>query len=221
MRIYKYIHSCLLLDHQGEKLLFDPGKFTFVEGRVTPDTFSDVSIIVLTPDHPDHLNIAALKEVVARSGARVLSNGAVASKLRREAVEVTVLEEGMQQAGAFTLWAIPAQHEPILSDSLPHNTAFLVNERVLNPGDSFQPSLFAFRGIELLILPVLAPWLTELAVADFARQMNPKQVLPVHDGYAKDFFLKQCYETYQTYFEELNIVFHELMEPGACITLDE
>ena len=26
MRIAKYIHSCLLFEHQGEQLLFDPGK---------------------------------------------------------------------------------------------------------------------------------------------------------------------------------------------------
>jgi hypothetical protein len=48
--------------------------------------------------------------------------------------------------------------------------------------------LFAFKGIELLILPIMAPWLTKPAVADFARTMRPRQVLAAHGGYAKDFF---------------------------------
>jgi hypothetical protein len=65
-----------------------------------------------------------------------------------------------------------------------------MNERVLNPGDSFNQSLFAFKGIELLILPIMAPWVTEPLVADFARTMRPRQVLAAHGGYAKDFFLQ-------------------------------
>lgn len=115
--------------------------------------------------------------------------------------------------------ALPVTHEPILSDSLPRCTAFLVNERVLNPSDSFQSSLFAFEGVELLVLPVMAPFLTELTVVDFARRMRPRQVLPVHDGYAKDFFLEQRYETYGPYFDKLGIRFHALAEPGAGVDL--
>jgi hypothetical protein len=65
----------------------------------------------------------------------------------------------------------------------------------------------------------MAPWLTELAVFEFARKMQPQQVLPVHDGYAKDFFLKKRYETYDPYLDKLNIKFHPLLEPGASITL--
>lgn len=126
---------------------------------------------------------------------------------------------GEEQFGAFKLRAIPAQHEPILSGELPHNTAFVVNQRVLLPGDSFQANLTSLAGMELLALPVMAPWLTELAVADFARRLKPTQIIPIHDGYAKDFFLKQRYETYGPYFKKLNIVFHPLMEPGAAITL--
>lgn len=34
MHITKYIHSCLLPEHKGEQLLFDPGKFSFIDGLV-------------------------------------------------------------------------------------------------------------------------------------------------------------------------------------------
>ncbi len=219
MRITKYIHSCLLLEEAGEKLLFDPGKFSFVEGLVKPDIFGDVSTIVVTHSHPDHVDIEILKQIVTQSNATVVANSQVASKLQAQQIDVTVLESGVGQFGAFTLQAIPAQHAAILANELPHNTAFLVNGRVLNPGDSFNAALQEFQGIELLILPVMAPWLTELAAADFASKLKPQQVLPVHDGYAKAFFLKQRYEAYGPYFEKLNIVFHPLAEPGASINL--
>ncbi|MBA2598289.1 MAG: MBL fold metallo-hydrolase, partial [Chloroflexia bacterium] len=48
MQIAKYIHSCLLFTHEGETLLFDPGVYTFIEGRVTPETFRDVATVVIT-----------------------------------------------------------------------------------------------------------------------------------------------------------------------------
>ena len=62
MRITKYIHSCLLLEEDGHKLLFDPGKFSFVEGLVKPAQFNDVETIAISHEHPDHIDIDALKE---------------------------------------------------------------------------------------------------------------------------------------------------------------
>lgn len=151
---------------------------------------------MFTHDHPDHLHLEALQTILGRSGTEVIGNGEVAARLGEEGIRVTVMEEGTRQVGAFTLQAIPAAHELILSDATPRNTAFLVNGLALNCGDSFQDPLLAFRGVRLLVLPVMAPFLTELGVMDFARRMVPEAVLPVYDGYAKPFFLTQRYETY-------------------------
>lgn len=94
-----------------------------------------------------------------------------------------------------------------------------MNERMLNPSDSLASSLLEFAGVEALVLPVMAPFLTEMTVVDFARRMHPQHVLPVHDGYAKDFFVKQRHETYRPYFDELGILFHDLSTPGASVAL--
>lgn len=218
MRITKYIHSCLLLEEDGHKLLFDPGKFSFVEGLVRPEQFKDVEVIAISHEHPDHVDVDALKEIVKLSGARVIANSQVAAKLAKEGIPVSGLGAEPVQVAGFTIRALPAQHEPILTGEVPQNTAYLLNERILNPGDSFNPSLETLAGIELLLLPVMAPWLTELAVFDFVKRMRPKQVLPVHDGYAKEFFLKQRYETYAPYLDKLNVRFHPLLAPGASLT---
>jgi len=219
VRIAKYLHSCLLIEHAGENLLFDPGRFSFVEGRVEPATFGDVDVVVLTHDHPDHIELPALERIVAASGATVVGNGEVAARLRQHGIETTVLDEGTLRVGAFALRAVPADHEPILAKTTPRNTAFLVNERLLNPGDSFRDPLLTFAGVDALVLPVMAPFLTEVAAFGFGRRMRPGAVIPVHDGYAKEFFVRLRYEAYGAAFAEHGIRFHPLIEPGASVEI--
>ena len=102
---------------------------------------------------------------------------------------------------------------------MPRHTAFLVDDRVLNCGDSFADPLLPYAGVEVLIMPVMAPFLTEVGVAAFARRMRPRHVIPVHDGYAKDFFVSQRYANYDRVFTAMNIAFHQLAEPGDGVTV--
>ena len=219
MRISKYIHSCVLFEREGDKLLFDPGNYSFIENRVTPETFRDVSTVVITHSHPDHLALDPLKRILALSGADVVTNGEVAAILHGEGIDATTIEEGTLTVGAFTLRAIPTPHEAILADTVPRHTAFLVDDRVLNCGDSFADPLSPCAGVEVLTMPVMAPFLTEVGAADFARRMHPRQVIPVHDGYAKDFFVRQRYDNYARVFTGMNIAFHQLAEPRDGVTV--
>ena len=219
MKISKYLHSCLLFEEEGEKLLFDPGTHTFVEGLVAPEAFRDVSTVVVTHGHPDHLDVGALKQILALSGANVVANGEVAETLGQEGIDVTVVEEGPHEAGTFRLHAIATPHEAILAPSLPRHTAYLVNERVLNCADSFGEPLLAHAGVETLVMPVMAPFLTEVGAFDFGKRMRPRQVIPVHDGYSKPFFLKLRYDNYEKQFAQIGVTFHRLAEPGESVTL--
>jgi L-ascorbate metabolism protein UlaG (beta-lactamase superfamily) len=219
VQIAKYIHSCLLFEHEGEKLLFDPGNYTFIEGLVTPETFRDVSTVVITHGHGDHLDLEPLKQILALSGANVVTNGEVAATLREAGIAATTIEEGPLTIGAFKLHAIPTPHEAVLAPALPRHTAFLVNDLVLNCGDSFGEPLLPYAGVEALVLPVMAPFLTEPRAFDFARRMRPRQVIPVHDGYAKDFFVKQRHDNFGKQFAALDIQFHKLAKPGDSVTV--
>lgn len=82
MRITKYIHSCLLIEKDADKILFDPGLFTFVEGIVKPSQFQNLSAIVLTHNHPDHIDADSLKQIVENNAnAVVLANSEIIEKL--------------------------------------------------------------------------------------------------------------------------------------------
>jgi L-ascorbate metabolism protein UlaG (beta-lactamase superfamily) len=219
VRITKYVHSCLLFEHEEEALLFDPGLYSFIEGRVTPEHFRDVSTIVITHTHPDHLNPDALGTIVSLSGAQVIGNGEVAKALAGVDIPVQVLDEGVVTRGAFTLRAIPTPHEPILADVLPQHTAYLVNDRVLNGADSFGEPLLPYAGTEVLVLPVMAPFLTEVRAFDYAQRMRPRQIIPVHDGYSRDFFIAQRYDNYAARFAAIGVEFHRLAQPGDGVEI--
>jgi L-ascorbate metabolism protein UlaG (beta-lactamase superfamily) len=215
MRISKYVHSCLLIEDGEDKILFDPGKFSFVEGLVKPDDFRDLSAIILTHRHPDHVDDDALKKIIENNqSAAVLTNTEIKSHLAAQGISAQAFETGRRAVGKFNVEAIEAAHAPILNAETPQNTAYVVNSVFLHPGDSFAHSLDAYRGTQVLALPVMAPWTTELDVAEFARRIAPRQIIPIHDGYAKDFFLKQRYENFQKYFSQLDISFQPMNKPG-------
>jgi L-ascorbate metabolism protein UlaG (beta-lactamase superfamily) len=62
MQIKKYLHSCILIEESGKKLLFDPGAFVFIEGKFKPEEIVPVDVVVVTHSHPDHFFPEALKE---------------------------------------------------------------------------------------------------------------------------------------------------------------
>ncbi|QQL49210.1 MBL fold metallo-hydrolase [Mucilaginibacter ginkgonis] len=220
MKIYKYLHSCLVFEEDGFKLLIDPGKFSFAEGLISPEDFRDVNAIIVTHNHPDHLDADILKSIVGLSGAPVHTNGQVSEEINKAGINSKILRDGENIIGPFILNAFEVEHEPLLDSPTPQMTALVLNGKVLHPVDSFEQKMQQYQDIELLLLPVMAPFTTEIAVADFADELQPKQILPVHDGYAKEFFLKQRYENYSKHFEKQGIRFHQPIKPGDFVELN-
>lgn len=219
MKISKYLHSCLVFESEGYRLLFDPGKFSFAEGRVKPEMFSNVNAILITHIHPDHLDVDALKEIVKLSGAPVYTNEQVGEALNKAGINNTVWTDGEYKLGPFQLKAFAIQHEPLLDSPIPQMTGFIINGKVLHPVDSMEEALLRHEGIELLLMVTMAPFTTELRVAAFADRLQPKQILPVHDGYARDFFVDQRHAVYKKHFEAQEIRFHSIYKVGESIEI--
>jgi L-ascorbate metabolism protein UlaG (beta-lactamase superfamily) len=218
MRITKYIHSCLLAESNGTRILFDPGKFSFLDGAVKAESFRGIDAIVVTHPHLDHVDADAVKTILEHNpSAVVLGNRAIRHQLAASGIDVEVFESGRRTVGACTLEAILSPHAKLLNAEPPPNVAYILDGRLLHPGDSFDHALDDRKGIELLALPVMAPWTTELAVAEFAQRLAPKTVFPIHDGYAKDFFLDSRYDNYKKYFSKEGIEFVPLKEAGASL----
>lgn len=220
MRITKYIHSCLEIEKGANKILFDPGKFSFLEGDVKPEQFQDIEAIIITHKHPDHIDSDALKKILENNKKTVvLANSGIVKMLGEKEISAEVFEKGSRTIANFEIEAFDAPHEPILADEIPQNTAYLVDEKILHPGDSYHENLYEKRNTPILCLPTMAPWATEIETYKFAKEMSPEYIVPIHDGYSKDFFLEMRYQNYNNFFKKDEIKFQWMSKAGDYLEL--
>ena len=221
MKITKFLHSCLLLEKGEDKILFDPGKFSFLQDGARPADFTKLKAVIITHSHPDHMDDEALKVIMENNPSAVLyGNAGIASALQSKGLKVELFEEGSKRIGEFNVDAYEARHEKIVAAKIPPNTAYVVDDSLLNPGDSYAYSLDSLRGkFDVLALPVMAPWCKEIESAGFAARMKAKRVLPIHDGYVKDFFLRMRYENWENHFGGQGVKFEALARVGDSVDL--
>ncbi|MFY1634145.1 MBL fold metallo-hydrolase [Solwaraspora sp. WMMB335] len=181
MRLTKFGHSCVRLEHDGAVLVIDPGAFS------EPAALDGVDAVLITHEHFDHLNVDLLADALAtRPSVTVHTHPAVRSKLEQIGDVVTTVESG----DTFTAAGIPVRayggwHAEIHPD-IPRvpNLGFLVADSVYHPGDSFDVP--ADAQVDTLFVPVSAPWLKLSEAVDFVRAVAPRRAFALHDGLLND-----------------------------------
>ena len=78
MRITKFGHACIRIEHDGHTIVVDPGGFT------QPEAVDGADAVLITHEHPDHY----FPEHLARTDAPVLTIEAVAKRIRDEAPDI-------------------------------------------------------------------------------------------------------------------------------------
>ena len=209
VKITPVYHASLEIEAGGKVIIIDPAKPANFSGLPQAD------LVLITDIHGDHMDPDLIRQIVDRNQAAVYAHAEIVAKLREKDVPATEFSSGTRKIGSFQVRAIPAPHEAILSPTLPANTAYLVNERLLHPGDSYAAALRDFRAVPLFALPITAPWTTEIGTAAFADELAPKRILPIHDGYVKQFFLASRHQALGKHFEERGIAYAPADEPGA------
>ncbi|MEK7103015.1 MAG: MBL fold metallo-hydrolase, partial [Patescibacteria group bacterium] len=88
MTITKFGHSCLLIEQNGTRILTDPGVWTSQQNDLT-----DVDIIIITHQHPDHFSINSVKALIANNPrAQIITNSSVGELLKTEGIAFQILE---------------------------------------------------------------------------------------------------------------------------------
>ncbi|MEW2385088.1 MBL fold metallo-hydrolase [Micromonospora sp. NPDC047707] len=180
MRLTKYGHSCVRVEHDGGVLVVDPG---IVSERAALD---GADAVLITHEHPDHVDVAALVEQHDRRPFAVYGPASLAATLDGLADVLTPVEAG----GRFTAAGVPVRtyggRHAVIHPDIPvvENLAYLIDERVYHPGDS----LVVPDDIEVdtLFLPIHAPWTKFSESLDFLRAVAPRRAYALHDGYLND-----------------------------------
>lgn len=183
MKIKKIAHSCVLIEKNGKKLLFDPGAYAFDDGIHKPEQFSDVNLVLITHEHADHCSSEAFKTII-KNGAKIIVGPSVVEKLKEHGIVATVLQPGKRmQIMGFDIEAVDCPHGE-LPIPLPSNTGFIIDNKVFNPGDCLNPKGHVPK-VQVLFVPTAGPFLRLLDAINFVKTLAPKIVIPVHDGVLK------------------------------------
>ncbi|MEZ2372643.1 MBL fold metallo-hydrolase [Arthrobacter sp. RCC_34] len=174
-------HSTISIKSGGHLIVIDPGV-------LAPDSvFNYCDAIFVTHDHPDHFDTHRIAQsLTANSGRHFWGPEECVDQLQAEGAPVdslTSVEKGGEIiVGGVRAVPIVVDHAPI-HPSVPagKNVAYLVDSRILHPGDAY-PKIPNFEDIQVLLLPISGPWMRIADAVDYAKYVSPDLVVPIHDG---------------------------------------
>jgi L-ascorbate metabolism protein UlaG (beta-lactamase superfamily) len=176
MRLTKFGHSCLLVEEQETRMLFDPG--TLSDGF---EELQGLTAILYTHQHADHLDPERVRALLDRNpGVWVVSDEGSANALRDAGAEVEVVHDGAElDIGGVEVRVYGRDHAVIHPDiPVIPNVGYLVAGRMFHPGDAFT---VPDRQVEVLAVPAGAPWLKLSEAIDYLRKLRPSVAVPVHE----------------------------------------
>ncbi|MFG2053640.1 MBL fold metallo-hydrolase [Micromonospora sp. NPDC048930] len=176
MQVTKYAHSCLRIEHDGGVLVVDPGVYC------EPEALDGADAVLITHEHPDHVNVEALTRALARRPIPVHGPASLAGVLGDAADALVVVAPGESfTAAGVAVRAYGGQHAVIHPDiPVVQNLGYLFNDVVYHPGDSLVvPDDVQ---VDTLFAPIHAPWNKFSEVVDFIRAVAPRRAYALHDG---------------------------------------
>jgi L-ascorbate metabolism protein UlaG (beta-lactamase superfamily) len=176
MRITKFGHACVRIESGGHTIVIDPGGFT------EPEAVDGATAVLITHEHADHYSADHLR----RTDAPVHTIAAVAATIREDVPEVaervTIVAPDQQFDPGVPTMVVGEKHA-IIHPEMQHfdNSGYLLQVEdltIFHPGDSLTlPGVH----VDLLLLPVSAPWLKISECIDFARDVGAQRSLAIHD----------------------------------------
>ncbi len=193
------------MEVDGKRIMTDPSNFNYGGDSVLE---RNISLILITHEHADHLHIDTLKEILKNNeSAIVISNTSVGKLLFEAGINFTKVEDGESyNFGNVLIKGFGDKHAQIYEDyGQVQNTGYIIDS-LCYPGDSFNlPS----TKVDILALPVLGPWMKMKDAIDYAKELKPRVVFPVHDAPLKP-FATFIYSIPEHFLSKVGIAFKKL-----------
>jgi L-ascorbate metabolism protein UlaG (beta-lactamase superfamily) len=205
MRITKIGHCCLLIEAHGKRLLTDPGNFSTEQ-----DHLENIDAVLITHEHPDHLHMESLKNILALNPkAAVVSNSVVGKLLDAEHIPYIKVEHGdAQEIVGIEVEGFGTNHAVIYSSFPPmYNTGYFIDNTLFYPGDALTNPQ---KPVKILALPIAGPWIKLSEVIEYVKELHPSMCFPVHDAVVAQSALGYYYGTIGRLTEANGIIFTPL-----------
>lgn len=204
MRITKFLHSCLLVEHENKTVLIDPGQFGWESGLFNTSDYNSIDEIIITHEHFDHCYLPFVEAVIAAfPKVRIVTNEGVKKKL----VEAGVVDNISTDSTELTTLN-PLMHdsmEPLSPGPAVENSAIHTLGLLSHPGDSVH--LTESRNI--LCVPLAGPWGSAIDAVRMAVKLGPHSVIPIHDWMWNDQWKSLMYDRMELFFKEQGIHFYK------------
>lgn len=171
MRITKYTHACVRLEHEGRVLVIDPGTWS------EPDALRGADAVLVTHEHADHIDVLRLAglgvPVHAPAGADIAG------------LEVIRVSAGREfSAAGFRVRATGGPHA-VVHGGRPDcvNLGYIVDGAVYHPGDSLH---VPEQPVETLLVPAQGSWMKTGEAVDFVNAVRPQRAFAIHDAQLND-----------------------------------
>lgn len=177
MRLTKFGHAAVRIEHDGTTVVLDPGMWSQREA------VDGVDAVLITHEHPDHYDADHLRA----TDAPIFTIAAVAAQIREAAPDVAERVSVVAPDQAWTIGGIGARAigelHAVIHPDLPrfHNSGYLMtvgDQAVFHPGDALTvPGV----PVDVLLTPVCAPWMRASEGIDFARAVGAARNVAIHD----------------------------------------
>lgn len=178
MRITKFPHSCVRIEHDGAVMVIDPGVWSDAERAL-----DGVDVVLLTHEHADHVDADRLADALAkRPQVSIHTHPDVVTKFAAQWGDAAV---GVRPGDVFTAAGLPVRAyggwHAVIHPDIPRvpNLGYLIDNSIYHPGDSFDVPEDAL--VQTLFVPISAPWLKGSEAIDFVRAVKPRQAYALHD----------------------------------------
>src|SRR5579863_6052033 len=136
MELTKYEQACVVAKKDGTSIVIDPGSFSPAAAEI----IAGADVILLTHEHFDHVNEAAINAALAdRPDLRVYAPAALSGMFGAHPDQFSAVAAGDElKLGSFGITVHGAEHA-IIHASIPGiaNVGFLIDGTVYHPGDAY------------------------------------------------------------------------------------